>query len=125
MPNKKWLPSFDDLDCVKPCTDRLGDSFCDCENNNEHCRYDGGDCCGSDVTFMKEPRCSCIDPVVLARLKLNDKFEGSGSGDDVIQDDSERDQGESWSGSSTEHHEWLSSVTSQNINRVSSENDRF
>ena len=26
--------------------DFIGDGFCDDENNNEGCQFDGGDCCG-------------------------------------------------------------------------------
>merc|ERR1711894_550859 len=26
-----------------------GDGYCDDENNNSECAWDGGDCCGSDV----------------------------------------------------------------------------
>ena len=36
-----------------------GDGFCDDENNNAGCAYDGGDCCGTNVntTYCKECKC--------------------------------------------------------------------
>jgi len=43
-----------------------GDGYCDDENNNANttpgCKYDGGDCCGTNVrkNFCKE--CKCLDP---------------------------------------------------------------
>ena len=38
-----------------------GDGYCDDENNNSGCEWDGGDCCGTDVdtTFCTE--CACLD----------------------------------------------------------------
>ncbi len=37
------------------------DTFCDGENNNEACEYDGGDCCieGIDCTFCDEAAGTC------------------------------------------------------------------
>ena len=39
-----------------------GDGYCDDDNNNQGCFYDGGDCCGDNVLeyFCKE--CLCLDP---------------------------------------------------------------
>ena len=36
-----------------------GDNYCDDDNNNCGCNYDGGDCCGSKVnkTYCKECKC--------------------------------------------------------------------
>ena len=39
----------------------VGDSFCDDENNNAGCDYDGGDCCGNiNDTYYNV--CQCLDP---------------------------------------------------------------
>jgi len=56
------------LDPAKQCTGTCGsphwkgDNWCDDENNNCGCEWDGGDCCGNDVktTYCKE--CECLDP---------------------------------------------------------------
>ncbi|CAM9449894.1 unnamed protein product, partial [Ectocarpus sp. 12 AP-2014] len=50
-------PCVDDdditVDMVENCNVRaLGDGYCDQENNNEICGYDGGDCC----------ECTCVNP---------------------------------------------------------------
>merc|ERR1712113_218903 len=41
-----------------------GDGYCDDDNNNEECNYDGGDCCNNDNdgwdTFCND--CKCKDP---------------------------------------------------------------
>ena len=39
-----------------------GDTWCDDENNNENCDWDGGDCCGSDVKETYCSICACLDP---------------------------------------------------------------
>ena len=39
-----------------------GDDFCDDENNNKGCEYDGGDCCGSNVNTDYCSECQCLDP---------------------------------------------------------------
>ena len=38
---------------------RLADTWCDDENNNIGCHFDGGDCCGNNVkkTFCTECQC--------------------------------------------------------------------
>ena len=46
--------------CVFP--DYQGDQFCDDENNNANCHYDGGDCCGSNVNITYCTQCLCLDP---------------------------------------------------------------
>ena len=56
------------LDPAKQCTSTCGsphwkgDNWCDDENNNCGCEWDGGDCCGDDVktTYCKD--CECLDP---------------------------------------------------------------
>ena len=43
------------------------DGICDDINNNEHCEYDGGDCCGANVKKQYCFECQCIS-------NLNDPF---------------------------------------------------
>ena len=38
-----------------------GDGYCDDENNNDGCDYDGGDCCGDDVNTQYCSACQCLD----------------------------------------------------------------
>ena len=40
-------PKHKAVSCGKPSY--KGDGYCDDENNNADCAYDGGDCCGTDV----------------------------------------------------------------------------
>jgi len=42
--------------------DYKGDGYCDDENNNAGCEYDGGDCCGNDVNKDYCYDCECKDP---------------------------------------------------------------
>ena len=42
----------------------FGDGFCDDDNNNEACSWDGGDCCGNDVKTDYCFECKCLDPCV-------------------------------------------------------------
>ena len=37
------------------------DGYCDDENNNEACFFDGGDCCGSNVDTQYCTVCQCLD----------------------------------------------------------------
>ena len=37
-----------------------GDNYCDDENNNEACFFDGGDCCGSNVNTNCCTECLCL-----------------------------------------------------------------
>ena len=39
-----------------------GDNYCDDENNNANCEYDGGDCCGDNVDTSYCTQCQCLDP---------------------------------------------------------------
>ena len=64
--------------CTKGIKDEIGDNFCDGQNNNEECAYDGGDCCPCTkmVTrsddyhvdrwgmFCLDPTSGCLDPRV-------------------------------------------------------------
>ena len=47
------------IGCAVP--DWYGDGYCDDENNNESCGYDGGDCCGEDVNTSYCSACICYD----------------------------------------------------------------
>merc|ERR1711874_732586 len=38
-----------------------GDGYCDDENNNSGCEWDGGDCCGLDVDTSFCTECACLD----------------------------------------------------------------
>ena len=39
-----------------------GDGWCDDENNNYGCEWDGGDCCGPKVLNKFCKKCQCLDP---------------------------------------------------------------
>merc|ERR1712223_1070818 len=39
----------------------FGDNFCDDENNNAECGFDGGDCCGDDVNTTYCSECDCLE----------------------------------------------------------------
>ena len=39
----------------------VGDNFCDDENNNAECNFDGGDCCGDDVNTQYCSACECLE----------------------------------------------------------------
>jgi hypothetical protein len=41
----------------------VGDGFCDDENNNCGCGWDGGDCCGDNVSHLYCEECVCLDAV--------------------------------------------------------------
>ena len=49
------------IECEIP--DWVGDDYCDDENNNELCSYDGGDCCGENVNTFYCIECLCNDPL--------------------------------------------------------------
>ena len=38
------------------------DGYCDDENNNAGCDWDGGDCCGDNVDTYFCNKCECLDP---------------------------------------------------------------
>ena len=42
--------------------DWIDDGYCDDENNNEECGWDGGDCCGDNVNTQYCSVCECLDP---------------------------------------------------------------
>ena len=39
---------------------RIGNGYCNDENNNPDCNYDGGDCCGSCVVTEQCSECQCL-----------------------------------------------------------------
>ena len=43
--------------------DWIGDTFCDDDNNNLECNYDGGDCCGPNVLTNFCTECLCLNNV--------------------------------------------------------------
>ena len=45
----------------RPCKGK-GDDWCDDENNDLECEWDGGDCCGDNVNFQYCSDCLCLDP---------------------------------------------------------------
>ena len=50
--------------CTGTCfkDDWKGDKWCDDDNNNCGCEWDGGDCCGDDVKTKYCKDCLCLDP---------------------------------------------------------------
>ena len=66
--------------CTMGIKDKIENSFCNYENNNEECAYDGGDCCPCTVNydaswsddylgerwdiFCRDPSSGCLDPRV-------------------------------------------------------------
>ena len=40
----------------------INDGYCDDQNNNANCEYDGGDCCGDNVDASWCTLCQCLDP---------------------------------------------------------------
>ena len=45
----------------RPCKGK-GDDWCDDENNDLECEWDGGDCCGPNVKTRFCKACQCLDP---------------------------------------------------------------
>ena len=39
----------------------IGDGWCDDENNNDGCNFDGGDCCGDNVNTQYCSECLCLN----------------------------------------------------------------
>merc|ERR550539_1564456 len=55
-PAEGWNQYCEACECLETteepieCVDHwIGDNYCDDQNNNEECQFDGGDCCGDDV----------------------------------------------------------------------------
>ena len=60
--------------CTGSCgnKDYANDKFCDDDNNNCGCKWDGGGCCGLEVEYDFCQECKCKDP--------NSKFKGQVKG---------------------------------------------
>merc|ERR1711965_769577 len=51
-----------------------GDQFCDDDNNNCACDWDGGDCCGKNGNVYQYKycfQCACMDPNFVAPKRIN------------------------------------------------------
>ena len=46
--------------CSSPIPQWIGDGWCEDENNNAGCGFDGGDCCGPDVKTAYCSDCECL-----------------------------------------------------------------
>ena len=46
--------------CSSPFPHYIGDGWCEDENNNAGCGFDGGDCCGPDVKTSYCSACECL-----------------------------------------------------------------
>ena len=70
------------VDCCFPCSGTCvnpvykGDNYCDDENNNCGCDWDGGDCCGINVNTDYCSSCLCLDPNA-ASSKKSQSFDPS------------------------------------------------
>ena len=51
-----------------------GDSYCEDENNNAPCKWDGGDCCGNDTNTYYCSACECLDPNAISRKHTFDQL---------------------------------------------------
>merc|ERR1712183_970283 len=66
--NTQYCKDCECLDPSEKCTDECGapnwkgDNYCDDENNNCGCEWDGGDCCGDNVNTQYCKECACLDP---------------------------------------------------------------
>ena len=81
------------VDMYPDCTDGvipdIGDGWCDVENNNEGCRFDGGDCCDcarasneSSFSLCADPGAVCYNPtaVTIQSSCINGDIESIGDG---------------------------------------------
>ena len=53
-----------------------GDGYCDDNNNNEGCEFDGGDCCGPNVNTQYCTKCECLEEVVGGKNALTLSYAG-------------------------------------------------
>merc|ERR1739836_314685 len=63
----------------------FGDNYCDDDNNNEECGWDGGDCCGDNVNTQYCSACECLDP-----------NGGGNSGTTTTEEPCENDKSDNW-----------------------------
>ena len=64
-PTPKPTPTPTTKPPLPPCNfheNYIGDKYCDDDANNVACKYDGGDCCGSNVKKNYCKQCKCLDP---------------------------------------------------------------
>ena len=47
------------IGCINGIVSYIGDGYCDDENNNAGCHFDGGDCCGVNVNTQYCNLCIC------------------------------------------------------------------
>ena len=47
-------------ECLNGSPQYIGDNFCDDNNNNENCNFDGGDCCLENVNTQYCSECQCM-----------------------------------------------------------------
>ena len=73
-PTKPTKPTKPPKVCTGSCgnKDYANDKFCDDDNNNCGCKWDGGGCCGLEVEYDFCQECKCKDP--------NSKFKGQVKG---------------------------------------------
>ena len=70
--------------------DWIGDGYCDDDNNNAACSYDGGDCCGDTIIMSYCSACQCLDPdythhpTEATVVCMNPQFIGDGYCDDHL-----------------------------------------
>ena len=48
------------------CVPWIGNNYCNDENNNIECEWDGGDCCGDNVNIAYCTFCQCLDPTYVS-----------------------------------------------------------
>merc|ERR1711910_228913 len=63
-PSEKATTTTTEAPCKDSCGSPQwkGDDWCDDENNNCGCEWDGGDCCGDNVKTQYCDECLCLDP---------------------------------------------------------------
>ena len=53
--------------CASPIPQGIGDGWCDDENNNAGCGYDGGDCCGPNIKTKYCTECQCLGENMISK----------------------------------------------------------
>ena len=53
--------------CSSPIPHLIEDGYCDDENNNAGCGFDGGDCCGPDVKTLYCTECECLGENIVSK----------------------------------------------------------
>ena len=98
-----WSPDPSLLLCIRGCKrEFIADEWCDSDNNNKHCHWDGGDCCASTTkNRIVRPshcnsECDCKDP---GAIENQDRGE-----DDEDDDDNDDNDKSGESGSDEEGH---------------------